>query len=37
MDLTVSIELPILWSEPFQKDDWGFVNYLIGPNGTGKT
>src|SRR5262245_60779464 len=37
MDLRVNIRLPVLWDGPFEKNDWGYVNFLIGPNGTGKT
>ena len=37
MELPVTIRLPVLWNDEFTKFDWGFVNFLIGPNGTGKT
>jgi hypothetical protein len=37
MDLKISIPLPVLWDGTFEKNEWGFVNFLIGPNGTGKT
>ncbi|NPV81345.1 MAG: AAA family ATPase [Firmicutes bacterium] len=38
MDLTVTIDLPYLWGDQiFKKDKWGTVNFLVGPNGTGKT
>ncbi len=37
MDLNVTIRLPVLWEGTFEKKDWGYVNFLIGPNGTGKT
>jgi hypothetical protein len=33
------IELPQLWSagNVFEKNEWGDVNFLVGPNGSGKT
>lgn len=37
MDLKIAISLPVLWDGSFEKNEWGFVNFLIGPNGTGKT
>lgn len=37
MDLQITVSLPVLWDGAFDKDEWGFVNFLIGPNGTGKT
>lgn len=37
MELPVTIRLPVLWDGEFKKTEWGFVNFLIGPNGTGKT
>ncbi len=38
MNLPVQISLPFLWGErAFQKDEWGYLNFLVGPNGTGKT
>jgi len=38
MNLKVNISIPDLWGEQsFQKDVWGSINYLVGPNGTGKT
>lgn len=37
MNINVTIRLPYLWDGTFQKSDWGSVNFLIGPNGTGKT
>lgn len=38
MELNVQISLPDLWDqESFEQDVWGHFNYLIGPNGTGKT
>lgn len=38
MNLPIRVNLPFLWGEQtFQKDEWGFLNFLVGPNGTGKT
>ncbi len=38
MNLKVNISIPDLWGDQsFQKDVWGSINYLVGPNGTGKT
>ncbi len=34
----VDITIPLLWgNEHFVKNEWGFVNFLVGPNGTGKS
>jgi hypothetical protein len=38
VDLSVQVSLPFLWGDQaFQKDQWGYLNFLVGPNGTGKT
>ncbi len=38
MELNVEITLPHVWGQmPFVKTEWGAINYLVGPNGTGKT
>jgi hypothetical protein len=38
MKLPITISIPELWgSETFARDEWGFINFLVGPNGTGKT
>jgi hypothetical protein len=38
MHLPVEVALPFLWGDQvFQKSEWGFLNFLVGPNGTGKT
>ena len=38
MDQRVEIQIPELWDDSeFVNDEWGDLNYLIGPNGTGKT
>lgn len=34
----VDISIPLLWGdEHFVKNEWGFINYLVGANGTGKS
>jgi hypothetical protein len=38
MKLDINISIPDLWGEQrFQKSEWGSINYLVGPNATGKT
>lgn len=38
MNLDINILIPDLWGEQkFQKNEWGSINYLVGPNATGKT
>jgi hypothetical protein len=38
MNLNIDISIPDLWGEQrFQKSEWGSINYLVGPNATGKT
>ena len=38
MNLNITISIPDLWGEQrFQKNEWGSINYLVGPNATGKT
>lgn len=38
MNLNIDISIPGLWGEKnFQKNEWGSINYLVGPNATGKT
>lgn len=38
MNLNIKISIPDLWGEKtFQKNEWGAINYLVGPNATGKT
>jgi len=38
MDLAIKISIPNLWGEEqFVKNEWGGINYLVGPNATGKT
>lgn len=34
----IDISIPILWGdEHFVKNEWGYINYLVGANGTGKS
>ncbi|MEO8235106.1 MAG: ATP-binding protein, partial [Flavobacterium sp.] len=34
----VDITIPLLvWEENFVKNEWGYINYIVGPNGTGKS
>lgn len=38
MKLSINVSIPYLWGDhKFQRDEWGSINYLVGPNGTGKT
>ncbi len=38
INLPIQIEIPKLWGEKkFSKDEWVPINYLVGPNGTGKS
>ncbi|MBL7083912.1 MAG: AAA family ATPase [Candidatus Aminicenantes bacterium] len=38
MNLEIAISIPDLWGEQiFQKNEWSSINYLVGPNATGKT
>ena len=38
MKLDINISIPDLWgNKKFQKNEWGNINYLVGPNATGKT
>lgn len=37
MNIPVKIKIDYLWKEEFEKSEWGPINYLIGPNGTGKS
>ncbi|HEY9146764.1 MAG TPA: TOPRIM nucleotidyl transferase/hydrolase domain-containing protein [Thiobacillus sp.] len=34
----IDLTIPLLWGEQrFVKNQWGYINYLVGPNGTGKS
>lgn len=38
MNIPVTVTIPDLWREfAFTKNEWGPINFLVGPNGTGKT
>ncbi len=38
IQIPVRVEIPFLWGEKvFEKNAWGGINFLVGPNGTGKT
>lgn len=38
ISIPINIQLPILWKkEEFTKNDWGDINIIVGPNGTGKS
>lgn len=38
MHISIKIKIPFLWGDQeFSKDEWGTTNFLVGPNGTGKT
>tara|TARA_R100000365_G_C2742590_1_gene71246 strand:- start:406 stop:2265 length:1860 start_codon:yes stop_codon:yes gene_type:complete len=38
IEKNVDISIPMLWGEQrFNKSEWGSINYIVGPNGTGKT
>lgn len=38
MNFPVTVTIPDLWgAQPFSKTEWGPINFLVGPNGTGKT
>lgn len=38
MNIPVTVTIPDLWgSATFSKTEWGPINFLVGPNGTGKT
>jgi hypothetical protein len=38
MNIPVSVKMPDLWGDvEFSKTEWGGLNYLVGPNGSGKT
>lgn len=37
MDIDIRISLPNLWKGEFVKTTWNSVNFIVGPNGTGKS
>lgn len=38
INIPISVNLPELWgTETFTKNEWGEINLIVGPNGTGKS
>lgn len=38
INIPVTIQLPQLWNaQKFTKNEWGYINLIVGPNGTGKS
>lgn len=38
IEKNIDISIPLLWGEEhFIKNQWGSINFLVGPNGTGKS
>lgn len=37
MDIDIRIQLPKLWPGEFVKTSWNSINFIVGPNGTGKS
>ena len=37
MNIPIKIELPQIWPGTFEKDEWNSINFIVGPNGTGKS
>ncbi len=38
LNIPIQISIPTLWKDNiFKKSNWGAINYLVGPNGTGKS
>ncbi|OGU63991.1 MAG: hypothetical protein A2440_10505 [Stygiobacter sp. RIFOXYC2_FULL_38_25] len=38
INIPISIQIPELWQgKTFSKNDWGSINLVVGPNGTGKS
>jgi hypothetical protein len=38
ININTNISIPLLWGEQqFVKNEWGEINYIVGPNGTGKS
>jgi hypothetical protein len=38
IEKNIDISIPLLWGEEhFVKNQWGSINFLVGPNGTGKS
>ncbi len=37
MNIPIKIQIPQVWSGSFEKNEWNSINYIVGPNGTGKS
>lgn len=37
MNIPIKIELPQIWPGTFEKNEWNSINFIVGPNGTGKS
>lgn len=37
MNIPIKIELPQIWAGSFEKNEWNSINFIVGPNGTGKS
>ena len=37
INIPVKIELPEIYEGTFKKNEWNFLNFIVGPNGTGKS
>lgn len=37
MNIPIKIQLPQVWSGSFEKNEWNSINFIVGPNGTGKS
>lgn len=37
MYIPIDIALPKIWEGEFSKHEWGYTNFIVGPNGTGKS
>ena len=37
MNIPIKIELPKIWPGTFEKAEWNSINFIVGPNGTGKS
>jgi hypothetical protein len=38
IEKNIDITIPVIWKEEhFIKNNWGAINYIVGPNGTGKS
>ena len=37
MLIPIDIDMPKMWEGVFSKHEWGYTNFIVGPNGTGKS